>query len=115
MDIDKLFEKAELIPAIAQEAETGMVLMLAYMNRESLAKTLETGCCWYYSRSRQRLWKKGETSGHLQTVLRIDADCDCDTLLLQVRQTGPACHTGEHSCFFQEVMRFETGAEGKEE
>ena len=103
MDLDKFFVKAELIPAIVQEEGTGEVLMLAYMNRESLAKTLETGYTWFYSRSRQKLWNKGETSGHLQKVVSIHGDCDDDTLLVKVIQTGPACHTGAHSCFFNKI------------
>ncbi|HCC35762.1 MAG TPA: phosphoribosyl-AMP cyclohydrolase [Ruminococcaceae bacterium] len=103
MDIARLFEKDPLIPAIVQEQDTGEVLMLAYMNRESFEKTLETGMTWFFSRSRQSLWHKGETSGHIQEVVSIKADCDCDTLLLKVKQTGPACHTGSHSCFFREM------------
>lgn len=101
MDIERYFQKGELIPAIVQEAATGQVLMLAYMNRESLKKTLETGQTWFYSRSRQALWHKGATSGHYQMVTAIYGDCDDDTLLIQVEQIGPACHTGSKSCFFQ--------------
>lgn len=103
MNLDKYFKKAELIPAVVQEASTGEVLMLAYMNKESLAKTLETGYTWFYSRSRQELWNKGATSGHLQKVLEIHSDCDDDTLLVKVEQTGAACHTGNHSCFFTKI------------
>ena len=103
VDVDVYFKKGELIPAIVQETGTGEVLMLAYMNRESLEKTLETGYTWFYSRSRQKLWNKGETSGHKQRVISIKADCDYDTLLVEVEQTGPACHTGSHSCFFRAV------------
>ena len=103
MELDKFFVKSELIPAIIQEEDTGEVLMLAYMNKESLAKTLETGYTWFYSRSRQKLWNKGETSGHLQKVVSIHGDCDDDTLLINVIQTGPACHTGAHSCFFNKI------------
>lgn len=103
VDLSKYFVKAELIPAIIVEEETNEVLMLAYMNLESLAKTMETGYTWFYSRSRQKLWNKGETSGHTQKVLSIRADCDDDTLLITVRQTGPACHTGSHSCFFKTI------------
>ena len=103
MELDKFFVKGELIPAVIQEDSTGEVLMLAYMNRESLAKTLETGYTWFYSRSRQKLWNKGETSGHLQKVISICGDCDDDTLLIKVDQTGPACHTGSHSCFFNKI------------
>jgi Phosphoribosyl-AMP cyclohydrolase len=95
-----------LIPAIIQEKRTGEVLMLAYMNAESLQKTLETGYTWFFSRSRQKLWNKGESSGHVQRVLSVTADCDFDTLLVEVEQTGPACHTGEKSCFFNEIRRF---------
>ena len=103
MDLSKYFVKAELIPAIIVEEGTNEVLMLAYMNLESLAKTMETGYTWFYSRSRQKLWNKGETSGHNQKVLSICSDCDDDTLLITVRQTGPACHTGSHSCFYQTI------------
>ncbi|MDR3072601.1 MAG: phosphoribosyl-AMP cyclohydrolase [Clostridiales Family XIII bacterium] len=104
MDIDQYFKKQELIPAIVRDEQTGDVLMLAYMNKESLAKTLETGYTWFYSRSRQRLWQKGEESGHVQRVCRIVADCDDDTLLVTVNQTGVACHTGNWSCFFAEPL-----------
>lgn len=103
MELDKYFQKGELIPAIVQEKDTGEVLMLAYMNRESFAKTLETGYTWFYSRSRQCLWNKGATSGHLQRVVSIHGDCDDDTLLVVVEQTGAACHTGSHSCFFNKI------------
>ena len=104
MQLEKYFVKGELIPAIVQEKGTKEVLMLAYMNRESLQKTLETGYTWFYSRSRQELWNKGATSGHLQKVVSIHGDCDCDTLLVRVVQTGPACHTGSHSCFFRQIV-----------
>ena len=87
-DLDKYFQKGELIPAIAFDVDTKTVLMLAYMNKESLRKTLETGYTWYWSRSRQELWNKGATSGHLQKVISIYSDCDDDTLLLNVKQTG---------------------------
>ena len=103
VDLSKYFVKEELIPAIIVEEGTNEVLMLAYMNLESLAKTMETGYTWFYSRSRQKLWNKGETSGHTQKVLSICSDCDDDTLLITVRQTGPACHTGSHSCFYQTI------------
>ncbi len=102
-NLERFFRKAELIPAIVQQAGTGEVLMLAYMNRESLQKTLETGYTWFWSRSRQELWNKGATSGNLQKVLEIRSDCDDDTLLVTVEQTGNACHTGAHSCFFQKL------------
>lgn len=103
MDLDKYFKKSELIPAIVQESGSNQVLMLAYMNRESLQKTLETGFTWFYSRSRQKLWNKGETSGHTQKVVSIKGDCDDDTLLVEVIQTGPACHTGSKTCFFNDI------------
>ncbi|MDF2955059.1 phosphoribosyl-AMP cyclohydrolase [Candidatus Alkanophaga liquidiphilum] len=90
-----------LIHAIAQDYKTGEVLMLAHMNREALEKTLETGVAHYWSRSRKKLWKKGETSGHLQIVKEILVDCDGDALLLKVEQVGGACHTGYRSCFFR--------------
>ena len=107
MDLERYFIKSELIPAIVVEDRTGAVLMLAYMNRESLQKTMETGYTWFYSRSRQELWNKGATSGHLQKVVSITADCDDDTLLVRVHQTGAACHTGNHSCFFKPVWNSE--------
>lgn len=102
-DLKKYFVKGELIPAIVQEKGTGEVLMLAYMNEESLQKTMETGYTWFYSRSRQELWNKGATSGHVQRVIEIRTDCDNDTLLITVEQTGAACHTGNHSCFFTKI------------
>ena len=89
----------ELIPAIAQDAASGEVLMLAYMNRESLAITVATGRATYWSRSRNELWEKGATSGHTQKVISISLDCDGDALLLVVEQTGTACHTGQRTCF----------------
>lgn len=103
MNLDKYFVKSELIPAIVQESETGEVLMLAYMNKQSLELTLKTGYTWFYSRSRQKLWNKGETSGHKQKIVSIKGDCDDDTLLIEVIQTGPACHTGSKSCFFNDI------------
>ena len=106
-NLKRFFRKAELIPAIVQQAGTGEVLMLAYMNRESLQKTLETGYTWFWSRSRQELWNKGATSGHTQKVVSITADCDDDTLLIRVHQTGPACHTGSRSCFFKPLGQAE--------
>lgn len=102
-DLSRFFKKGELIPAIAFDVDTKTVLMLAYMNEESLRKTLETGYAWYWSRSRQELWNKGATSGHLQKIVSICGDCDDDTLLLNVKQTGVACHTGSYSCFFNEI------------
>jgi phosphoribosyl-ATP pyrophosphohydrolase/phosphoribosyl-AMP cyclohydrolase len=92
-----------LLPAIAQDVVTGQVLMQAYMNEEALRKTLETGTVWYFSRSRERLWQKGETSGHLQQVREIRTDCDGDSILVLVEQTGVACHEGTYSCFTRRV------------
>lgn len=103
-DIEKYFKKGDLIPVIVFENNTKTVLMLAYMNRESLKKTLETGYTWFYSRSRNELWNKGATSGHLQKIVSMYGDCDYDTLLINVEQTGVACHTGEYSCFFNKIM-----------
>jgi phosphoribosyl-AMP cyclohydrolase len=92
-----------LLPAIAQDAATGEVLMLAWMNREAYDETVRTGRAVYYSRSRGRLWRKGEESGHVQTVRGIYIDCDADTILLRVEQEGAACHEGFRSCFFREM------------
>lgn len=102
-DLERYFPKGELIPAVVQEVSTGQVLMLAYMNKESLKRTLESGYTWFWSRSRQELWNKGATSGHLQKVVAMYSDCDNDTLLVQVEQTGAACHTGHHSCFYTKM------------
>ena len=98
-----LKDGVELIPAIAQDSTTGEVLMLAYMNKESLAITIETGRATYWSRSRSELWEKGATSGHTQKVISIDIDCDGDSLLLKVEQSGAACHTGDRSCFHRAI------------
>ena len=95
----RLKDGVDLIPAIAQDAKSGEVLMLAYMNAQSLALTLETGQATYWSRSRNELWVKGATSGHTQEVLSVSLDCDGDALLLRVNQIGAACHTGEKTCF----------------
>lgn len=92
-----------LIPAVAQDVGTGKVLMLAWMNAEALAATLASGRATYWSRSRQALWRKGDTSGHTQKVVRVLIDCDQDALLLLVEQCGPACHTGAQDCFYREV------------
>lgn len=105
MDMSKIkFDEKGLVPAIAQDAKTGRVLMLAYMNAESLQMTLDSGYATYFSRSRQQLWRKGETSGHTQRVLEMRYDCDGDALLLTVEQEGPACHTGEISCFHNPIL-----------
>lgn len=103
VDTDCLFEKSSLIPAVVQESATGEVLMLAYMNRTALYRTIESGTTWFWSRSRQEYWNKGATSGHFQQVVSIDGDCDNDTLLIKVNQSGAACHTGSHSCFFNHI------------
>ena len=117
-DLDRFFAKGELIPAVqlflanciasrydatSFDVNTKTVLMLAYMNKESLKKTLETGYTWFWSRSRQEYWNKGATSGNVQKVVSIYGDCDDDTLLVNVEQTGVACHTGSYSCFFNEL------------
>jgi phosphoribosyl-AMP cyclohydrolase len=97
------FDSRSLIPAIAQDHKTGEVLMMAWMNAESIRITLETGNVTYWSRSRNALWRKGETSGRTQTLKEFFVDCDGDTLLLKVEQVGPACHTGEKTCFFNKI------------
>ncbi|HCA29635.1 MAG TPA: phosphoribosylformimino-5-aminoimidazole carboxamide ribotide isomerase [Ruminococcaceae bacterium] len=102
-DLNQLFKDSPLIPAIIQENETGEVLMLAYMNRESIKRTLDSGTTWFWSRSRQEYWNKGATSGHYQHVVSITADCDDDALLIRVKQDGAACHTGSYSCFFKNI------------
>lgn len=106
-NLSKYFAKSELIPAIVQDATSGEVLMLAYMNETSLAKTLETGYTWFFSRSRNELWNKGATSGHLQKIVEIYSDCDDDTLLIIAHQTGAACHTGNKTCFFTKIFEGE--------
>jgi phosphoribosyl-AMP cyclohydrolase len=97
------FDAEGLVPAIAQSSATGEVLMLAYMNREALQETIATGRVCYWSRSRRSLWRKGESSGHTQRLVGLAVDCDGDTLLLQVEQKGPACHTGARTCFFRQL------------
>jgi phosphoribosyl-AMP cyclohydrolase len=97
------WNEAGLVPAIVQDAENGQVLMLAWMNRESLQRTIETRRATYWSRSRQSFWVKGETSGHTQTVKDIAVDCDMDALLLTVEQVGAACHEGYRTCFFRDI------------
>lgn len=105
------FQKNPLIPAIVQDASTKEVLMLAYMNEEAFKKTLQSGYAHYYSRSRQKLWKKGESSGNVQKVIDIKLDCDSDALLLLVEQRGPACHTGRKSCFYKDIRLGEITSE----
>ena len=98
-----VFNSDGLVPAVAQDHATGAVLMLAWMNREALERTLETGAITYWSRSRKSLWRKGETSGHTQRLVEAWLDCDADALLLKVEQVGPACHTGAPTCFFRKL------------
>lgn len=102
------FDPRGLIPAIVQDADTGQVLMLAYMNAESLQRTLQSGETHFWSRSRQEIWHKGGTSGNIQKVVSIDLDCDADSLLVRVHPAGPACHTGNISCFFTTYTEDET-------
>lgn len=97
------FDDNGLVPAIAQQHDTGEVLMMAWMNKEAVVETLQNGRVCYFSRSRDRLWRKGEESGQTQALIDFRIDCDGDTVLLQVDQTGVACHTGRHNCFFNEV------------
>ncbi len=106
MDLELKFNSDGLIPAIAQDYKTKEVLMLAYMNKEAFDLTVKTGRGTYYSRSRQSLWIKGETSGHYQYVKEIRYDCDCDTILLLIEQVGAACHTGNRSCFYRKIEDF---------
>ena len=100
---DVSFNAEGLVPAIAQDADNGEILMMAWMNRETLRETLETGRAVYWSRSRKARWRKGDSSGHIQELIELRLDCDGDALLLMVRQTGPACHTGARSCFFRKA------------
>jgi phosphoribosyl-AMP cyclohydrolase len=102
-DVPDFSRNNGLLPAIAQDAETGEVLMLAWMNREAYEETRQSGRAVYFSRSRNRLWRKGEESGHRQEVVSIFVDCDADTILLKVRQSGAACHEGYRSCFFRQI------------
>lgn len=103
IDVSKFFQKSNLIPAVIQDHETREVLMLGYMSAESLALTIKDRKTWFFSRSRNKLWNKGETSGHFQLVKEIFYDCDEDSLLITVEQLGAACHTGEKSCFYRKI------------
>ncbi|MEA3331318.1 MAG: bifunctional phosphoribosyl-AMP cyclohydrolase/phosphoribosyl-ATP diphosphatase HisIE [Campylobacterota bacterium] len=105
------WQKSELLPVIVQDVENNEVLMMAYMNREALELSLTTKIAHYFSRSRQRMWKKGESSGHTQTIHSFNIDCDNDTLLIKVTQKGVACHTGRRSCFFTELESGESNSE----
>ena len=100
---DVAFDDRGLVPAVVQDAGNGDVLMVAWMNRESLRRTLDERRTVFWSRSRQELWRKGDTSGHVQHVEEVRIDCDADTILVRVHQVGAACHTGERSCFFREL------------
>ena len=102
-DLDLLFQKSELIPVVIQEEGTRAVLMLGFTNREAVERTLETKTAWFWSRSRQALWNKGETSGHFLHVREMYADCDRDSLLYVCVPDGPTCHTGAHSCFLNKI------------
>lgn len=109
MDIQELFNEIDfdkcngLVPTIVQDYIDKEILMMAYMNEESLKRTIETGKTWFWSRSRNQFWNKGETSGNFQLVKNIRVDCDGDTLLIEVEQKGPACHTGNRSCFYRKI------------
>lgn len=104
VDLDSLrYDEGGLIPVIAQDAETGEVLMMAWANREALERTLTEGRMVYWSRSRQELWRKGDTSGHVQHWQKLLIDCDSDTIVARIHQEGPACHTGERSCFYRSL------------
>ena len=103
-DFSKIkFDAQGLVPAVVQDVQTNAVVMLAYMNRESLKLTLETGYTWFWSRSRQELWNKGATSGNLQKVVEMYYDCDGDAILVKAELSGPACHTGQYSCFHNSI------------
>ena len=107
---DIKFDEKGLIPAIIQHADNGEVLMLGYMNEESLRRTLDSGEAWFYSRSRQELWHKGATSGNIIKVVSLQKDCDNDTILVQAHPTGPVCHTGNRTCFFKDVTADNPGS-----
>ncbi|GAV26255.1 bifunctional phosphoribosyl-AMP cyclohydrolase/phosphoribosyl-ATP pyrophosphatase [Carboxydothermus islandicus] len=109
------FDEKGLIPAVVQDIDTREVLMVAYMNEESLKKSLETGQTWFYSRSRNALWHKGETSGNIQEIVEIRYDCDADCLLIKVKQKGVACHTGNYSCFYRTLWEGKGEREDLEE
>ena len=107
MELDQLFQKSDLIPVIIQDINTSEVLMLGFTNREAVERSLQTKTAWFWSRSRQKLWNKGETSGHFLHVRRVITDCDTDTLLYLCAPDGPTCHTGAQSCFFNVLMEEE--------
>ena len=110
-DLAPKFDADGLIPCVTTDHQSGQLLMFAYMNDESMRRTIETGDAWYYSRSRKALWKKGESSGHTQRVTEMRVDCDQDAIWIKVEQTGPgACHTGRRTCFYRAVPLRQTGA-----
>ena len=107
MDLDLLFQKSELIPVIIQDADTREVLMLGFTNKEAVELTLKTHTAWFWSRSRNKLWNKGESSGHFLHVKKMVTDCDTDTLLYLCKPDGPTCHTGNRTCFFNDIWEEE--------
>jgi Phosphoribosyl-AMP cyclohydrolase len=110
LEFQPRFDASGLLTCVATDAGTGDVLMVAHMNAEALRKTIESGEAWYFSRSRKALWRKGETSGHVQRVVEMRLDCDQDAVWIRVEQTGAACHTGRRSCFYRKVTEGEGGA-----
>ena len=110
-DLDRLFQKSDLIPVIIQDRADGAVLMLGFTNREAVELTLRTKTAWFWSRSRQKLWNKGESSGHFLQVRKMVTDCDTDTLLYLCDPVGPTCHTGARSCFFNPIWEEDSDAE----
>lgn len=107
-DLDLLFQKSDLIPAIIQDIQTKEILMLGFANREAVERTLESKTAWFWSRSRGKLWNKGESSGHYLNVHKVVTDCDTDTLLYLCTPNGPTCHTGAQSCFFNTIWEEDT-------
>lgn len=110
LELRPRFDASGLVTCVATDAVTSEVLMVAHMNEEALRKTIETGEAWYYSRSRKSLWRKGETSGHVQRVVEMRIDCDQDAIWISVEQSGSACHTGRHSCFYRKIAAAGGGA-----
>jgi phosphoribosyl-AMP cyclohydrolase len=109
LDLKPKFDGAGLLTCVTTDASTGDLLMVAHMNDEALRKTIASGEAWYYSRSRNSLWRKGETSGHVQRVVEMRTDCDQDAIWIRVEQSGAACHTGRHSCFYRAIEKVEGG------
>jgi phosphoribosyl-AMP cyclohydrolase len=105
MTIEIKYDEKGLVPAVVQDIDTGEVLMLGYMNKEALHRTLTSGDVWFYSRSRQELWHKGETSGNFIRTVEVWKDCDNDTILVEAKPVGPVCHTGNRTCFFQKLSK----------